>query len=210
MKILLADDHTIVREGIKGLLLSAYPFAVINVVSTAAELMAILPEQQWDVIISDISMPPGDSGLESIKLIRELLPKTPVIILSMHPVENYAVRAIKAGASGYLCKGEAAQELVKAVNHVLTGRKYFGPEVALAMADTIENQNGAFSSLENLSDRELEVFKMLASGIPVTDISKQLGLRNNTVSTFRAKIFEKMHFQNNLELIKYAVDHKIV
>jgi DNA-binding NarL/FixJ family response regulator len=209
MNILLADDHSIVREGIKVLLLAAYPFAAVTVVGSVSEMMKLLPEKKWDVIITDITMPPGDSGLEAIKLIREQLPKTPVIILSMHSVEQYAVRAIKAGASGYLNKAEASNELVKAVSCVLGGRKYLSSEVSMAMADTIENSD-ATQSIENLSNRELEVFKMMASGSNVTSIAKQLGLQTNTISAFRANIFEKMNFLNNTELIKYAVDHKFV
>jgi two-component system invasion response regulator UvrY len=172
--------------------------------------MQKVPLEKWDVIVLDISMPPGDSGLESIRQIKEQFPKTPVVVLSMHPVEQYAVRAIKAGASGYLHKSEAGQELIKAINHVLSGRRYLGAEVALAMADTIENSDNSLSSLEKLSDRELEVLKLLASGKQVADIAQKLGLRSNTVSTFRSKIFEKMNFQNNVELIKYAVTNKLV
>jgi two-component system invasion response regulator UvrY len=210
MTILLADDHVLIRDGIKFLLSAAYPLAAITVASDSVELLQKVPLEKWDVIVLDISMPPGDSGLESIRLIKEQFPKTPVVVLSMHPIDQYAVRAIKAGASGYLNKGEAGQELIKAINHVLSGRRYLGPEVALAMADTIEGIDNKPRSLEKLSDRELEVLKMLASGMPVADISKKLGLRSNTVSTFRSKIFEKMNFQNNVELVKYAVTNKLV
>ncbi len=209
MKILLADDHNIVREGVKVLLSGAYPFAEISVACSASEMMEKLGQEKWDVIISDITMPPGDSGLESIKLIRERVPKTPVIILSMHPVDQYAVRAIKAGASGYLTKGDASKDLIKAVNCVLSGKKYLSPEVALAMADTIENSE-ASHSIESLSNRELEVFKMMASGLSTTDIAQKLGLSTNTIGTFRAKIFEKMGFKGSLELIQYAVSNKLV
>jgi two-component system invasion response regulator UvrY len=209
MKILLADDHAIVRDGIMRLLAATYPFAQISTASDSTELFASLDREKWDVIITDISMPPRDSGLESIRQIREQLPKTPVIILSMHPIEQYAVRAIKAGASGYLTKGEAAHELIKAINHVMSGRRYLSAEVALAMADTIGNGD-EIQSVDNLSDRELEVFKMLASGIPVTGIAKQLRLSSNTISTFRSKIFEKMNFHGDVDMIKYAVEHRLV
>jgi DNA-binding NarL/FixJ family response regulator len=209
MKILLADDHVIVRDGIMRLLSGNYPFAQISTASDTNELFALLGQEKWDVIISDISMPPGDSGLESIRMIREQLPKTPVIILSMHPVEQYAVRAIKAGASGYLTKDQAGRELIKAVNHVLTGKRYLGTEVALAMADTIGNSDTTHS-VDKLSDRELEVFKMLASGKPVTAIAKDLNLSSNTVSAFRSRVFEKMSFHSDVEMVKYAVVHKLV
>jgi two-component system, NarL family, invasion response regulator UvrY len=121
MRVLLADDHTIVREGIKLLLSEAYPFAEIVDVSDSVDLMKKVYKEKWDVIICDISMPPGDSGLDSIKQIKEYSPKTPVIILSMHAPDQYAVRSIKAGAMGYLTKGAATLELVKAVNQVMSG-----------------------------------------------------------------------------------------
>lgn len=209
MKVLLADDHTIVREGIKLLLSEAYPFAEIVDVSDSIDLMKKVYKEKWDVIICDISMPPGDSGLDSIKQIKEYSPKTPVIILSMHAPDQYAVRSIKAGAMGYLTKGAATLELVKAVNQVMSGKKYLSPDVADVLADAFENSNKN-QSVENLSDREFEIFKLLASGKSVSDISKQLVLSPNTVSTFRARVFEKMGFQNNLELIRYAVDNKLI
>ncbi len=209
MKVLIADDHTIVREGIKMLLTEAYPFAQITDVSDSVDLIKLVLKQKWDVIICDISMPPGDSGLEAIKQIKEHSPGTPVIILSMHAPDQYAVRAIKAGASGYLTKGAATLELVKAVNQVLSGKKYLSPDVADALADAFEHGTNS-RSVENLSDREFEVFKLLASGKSISDIAKQLILSTNTISTFRSRIFEKMGFQNNMELIKYAVDSKLI
>jgi two-component system invasion response regulator UvrY len=208
MKILIADDHTIVREGVKMLLTESYPLAEITDVSDSASVIRNVNEKKWDVIICDISMPPGDSGLETIKQIKERSPKTPVLILSMHAPDQYALRAIKAGAMGYLNKGVATYELVKAVNCVLSGKKYLGQDVAYILADAVEH--GHDHSLEHLSDREFEVFKLLASGKGVADIAKQLMLSNNTVSTFRLRVFEKMGFKNNLELIKHAIDNRIV
>ena len=209
MKILIADDHTIVREGIIRILKEAFPFAEITDVCDSVDLIKQVLKGVWDVIICDISMPPGDSGVEAVKKIKELAPRTPVIILSMHAVDQYAVRAIKAGASGYLTKDTATLELVTAVNRVLSQRKYLSPEVADAMADAFENDNND-RSVENLSDREFEVFKLLASGKSVSEIAKQLILSTNTISTFRAKLNEKMGFHNNMELIKYAVDNKLI
>jgi two-component system invasion response regulator UvrY len=209
MRILIADDHTIVREGIKLLLIEAYPHADIVDVSDSVDLMKKIYKEKWDVVICDISMPPGDSGLEAIKQIKESSPKTPVVILSMHTPDQYAVRAIKAGAMGYLTKSAATLELVKAVNQVLSGRKYLSPDVADVLADAFENIHNA-QSIESLSDREFEVFKLLASGRSISDIAKQLILSTNTVSTFRGRIFDKMGFQNNLELIRYAVDNKLI
>lgn len=191
------------------LLTEAYPLAEIVDVSDSVDLMKSVYKEKWDVIVCDISMPPGDSGLEAIKQIKEHSPKTPVIILSMHAPGQYAVRAIKAGAMGYLTKGAATLELVKAVNQVLSGKKYLSPDVADALADAFEHQDTT-GSVKSLSDREFEVFKMLASGNSISDIARQLILSTNTVSTFRARIFEKMGFHNNLELIRYAVDNKLI
>lgn len=191
------------------LLTESYPAAEITDVSDAVDLMKQVLKKKWDVIICDISMPPGDSGLVVIKKIKEHAPGTPVIILSMHAPDQYAVRAIKAGASGYLTKGAATLELVKAVNQVLAGKKYLSADVANVLADAFE-QSERPCAVANLTDREFEVFKLLASGKSIADIARELILSNNTISSFRTKVFEKMGFQNNLELIKYAVDFKIV
>lgn len=208
MRILIADDHTIVRQGVKMLLTEAYPLAEITDVSDSASVIRNASATKWDVIICDISMPPGDSGLEAIKKIKEHAPKTPVLILSMHAPDQYALRAIKAGAMGYLNKGAATLELVTAVNRVISGKKYLSEDVAYILADAVEQKHD--QSVEHLSDREFEVFKLLASGKSVSDISKQLMLSTNTISTFRLRVFDKMGFRNNLELIKYAIDNKIV
>jgi two-component system invasion response regulator UvrY len=208
MKIIIADDHTIVREGIKLLLIEAFPFAEITDVCDSVDLLKLIRKEKYDVVICDISMPPGDSGLESIKQIKEIYPKLPIIILSMHSPDQYAVRTIRAGAVGYLTKASATRELVKAVNTVLSGKKYLSADVAVILADAFENSH--VQTVEALSDREFEVFKLLASGKPVSDIAKQLFLSTNTISTFRARIFEKMGFQNNLELVRYAIDHKLI
>jgi two-component system invasion response regulator UvrY len=209
MKILIADDHTIVRDGIIRVLEEAFPFGEIIGVSDTASLLQCVLDQKWDVIISDITMPPGDSGLDALKQIKEMSPATPVIIMSMHSAEQYAVRAFKSGAKGFLTKDAASLELVKAINTVLSGKKYVSEEVSMILADSfVINPNER--SVENLSNRELEVFKLLANGKSVTDIAKSLHLSSNTVSTFRMRIFEKMNFKNNLELIRYAVDSKLL
>ncbi|MEO8174107.1 MAG: response regulator transcription factor [Sediminibacterium sp.] len=208
MKILIADDHTIVREGVRMVLKEAYPFAEITEVSDSVSLLKQVTHETWDVIICDISMPPGDSGLDALIKIKQHAPHTPVIILSMHAADQYAVRAIKAGASAYLNKGTATRELVKAVNQVLSGKRYLSPEVADILADACEHGNKGHT-IDALSNRELEVFKLLASGKSVSEAAKELFLNTNTISTFRARIFEKMGFANIMELIKYAVDQRL-
>lgn len=209
MRILLADDHTIVREGIKMLLTEAYPSAEIIDVSDSIMLLEKFASENWDVIISDISMPPGDSGLDALQKIKSINPSIPVIILSMQAPEQYAVRAMKSGASAYLTKGAATLELVNAVNMVITGKKYVSPEVAYILADAFEN-NTHRKSIDQLSERELEVFKLLSSGKSISEISKELQLSGNTISTFRSRIFEKMGFHNNLELIRFALDQGFI
>jgi two-component system invasion response regulator UvrY len=209
MRILIADDHTIVREGIKMLLIEAYPFSEIVDVSDAEGLLKRALGEAWNVIISDISMPPGDSGLEAVKKIKAQTPGVPVIMLSMHAPEQYAVRAMQSGASGYLTKGAATLELVNAVNTVLSGKKYLTPEVVNVLADAFENNNNT-RNISNLSERENEVFRLLATGKTISEIARHLSLSTNTISTFRSRIFEKMDFHNNLELIKYAIDSKLV
>jgi two-component system invasion response regulator UvrY len=209
MKILIADDHTIFRKGVKLLLTETFPFAEITDVADSAELLKMLFKNKWDIIISDISMPPGDSGIETLKKIKEYAPGTPVIMLSMHTVKEYAVRAIKAGASGYIVKSADVSDFTKAVSVVLSGRKYLSPEVADAMADAFINDTENHT-IDSLSNREYEIFKLLAAGKTISDIANDLVLSRNTISTFRGKIFEKLGFQSNTELMKYAVDHKLI
>jgi two-component system invasion response regulator UvrY len=209
MKIILADDHVMVRSGVHRILQEAFPTSQIAEVGNANELLELVKQEPWDLVISDISMPPGDSGLDAIKKIKQFSPKTAVIIMSMHSPEMYAVRAIKAGAAGYLSKDMASTELVKAIEQVLSGRRYMSPEVAAILADAVGSQHEE-RSLDILSDREREVFQFLVQGHAITDIAKSLSLNANTISTFRARILEKMGFQNNMELIRYAVDNGLV
>ncbi len=191
------------------LLTEAYPTAEIVDVSEAESLLREVRNANWDVIISDISMPPGDSGLEAMQKIKQINPHIPVIILSMQSPEQYAVRAMKAGASAYLTKGAATLELVNAVNMVISGRKYVSPEIAYILADAFES-SAHKKDISKLSEREQEVFRSLAAGKTISEISKELGLSGNTISTFRARIFEKMGFQNNMELIRYALDNNLI
>jgi DNA-binding NarL/FixJ family response regulator len=209
MKILIADDHTIVREGIKLLLMEALPGADVVDVVDSASLLKLVYKEKWDVVITDISMPPGDSGLEAVKKIKEHSPSTPVIVFSMHSPDQYAVRAMRAGAAGYLTKSAAAPELVTAVKQVRTGKRYISDDVALALAGAFEKK-GMDRSIESLSDRELEVFKLLAVGKSVSEIANELILSINTINTFRGRLLDKLNFQNNMQLIRYAVDNRLV
>lgn len=209
MKIILADDHVMVRSGVHRILQEAFPASQIAEVGNTTELLELVKQEPWDLVISDISMPPGDSGIDAIKKIKHIAPKTAVIMMSMHSPELYAVRAIKAGAAGYLSKDMASTELVKAIQQVLSGRRYMSPEVAAVLADAVGSGHEE-RSLNILSEREKEVFQLLVQGLAIIDIAKKLSLNTNTISTFRARILEKMGFQNNMELIRYAVDNGLV
>jgi two-component system, NarL family, invasion response regulator UvrY len=208
LKILIADDHTVVRKGLKQILLEEFHSALVEEVADAEELLKKLMKGEWDVVISDLSMP-GRSGLEALQQIRQYYPKLPVLILSAHSEEHYAIRVLKAGAAGYLSKDSAAEELVKAVNRVLSGRKYITSSIAEKLADTLDHDNGKLSH-ENLSDREFEVLKLLAAGKSVSDIAASLSLSVTTVSTYRARVMVKMNMKTNADLTLYAVENKLI
>ncbi len=208
MKVLIADDHTIVREGLKRILLEAFPFCEITDVCDGADLLKKALHEKWDIIISDITMP-GQSGIEVLKQIKEYAPNIPVLMLSMHAPEQYAVRAIKAGASGYLTKESAPFELVNAVEKILGGRKYITAQVAEVLAESIE-QNIDKPPHEILSDREFEVLKLIAQGQTISKIGEILILSVNTISTYRTRIMEKLNIHNNADLVKYSMKHNLI
>jgi two-component system invasion response regulator UvrY len=208
LRILIADDHTIVRTGLKQILLEAFPGALIGEAGDAETLLKKVFTAEWDVVISDLSMP-GKSGLEALSEIKQQQPKLPVLILSIHSEEQYALRVLKAGASGYLNKDLAADELVKAVNRVLLGRKYITAAVAEKLADKLDMDCDK-PAHENLSDREFAVFKLIASGKSVSDIAHILSLGVTTVSTYRARILEKMNMKTNAALTRYAIEYHLV
>jgi two-component system invasion response regulator UvrY len=207
-RILIADDHAIVRKGLKQLLLEEYPTAIIEEADNTENLIKKVIAKKWDVVICDMSMP-GRSGLDALKQIKQISPKLPVLIMSMYPEEQYAPRVLKAGASGYLSKDSIHDELIKAVQTVLLGRKFITVSIAEALI-------GAFDSTTDqplhslLSDREFEVLKFLAAGKSVSEIATQLSLSSNTVSTYRARILEKMYMRTNAELTRYAIEKKLI
>lgn len=208
MKILIADDHSVVRKGLRLILTEEYPHAQIDEVADAVDLLKKVSKETYDVIISDISMP-GRSGVEIIKEVKDFAPKTPLLVLSVHAAEEYAVRAIKAGASGYLTKDSAPDELIKAVEYILRGKRYITPEISELLADAY-GDNLDKPPHENLSNREFEVMKFIAAGKSISEMAESLSLSVNTISTYRARILEKMHMHTNTELIKYAIEHKLV
>ncbi|HEY4150850.1 MAG TPA: response regulator transcription factor [Chitinophagaceae bacterium] len=208
VRIIIADDHTVVRKGLKQILIEAFPSALIEEVSDAEELLKKVMKSEWDVVISDLSMP-GRSGLESLQQIKQHYPRLPVLILSVHSEEHYAIRVLKAGASGYLSKDTASDELVKAVNRVLLGKKYITASIAEKLASTLDHDSDK-SSHEHLSDREFEVLKLIATGKSVSEIATMLSLSVTTVSTYRARILSKMNMKTNADLTLYAIENKLM
>ena len=209
MRILIADDHAVIRRGLKQILLDEYPSAEIEEAADAEAAIKKSITGNWDVIISDLSMP-GRSGLDLFQHIKQHFPKLPVLILSIHPEEQYAIRALKAGAAGYLNKEAAPEELVLAVQRVLQGRKYISASIAEKMADELDREKTNKASHELLSDRELDVFKLIAGGTSVTDISEKLSLSITTVSTYRARIMNKMNMKSNADLTRYALENNLI
>lgn len=208
IRILIADDHSVVRKGLKQILLEGFPGAEIDEVADTDSMIKKVMTAEWDVVISDLSMP-GRSGLEGLQQIRQINSKLPVLILSIYPEEQYAIRLLKAGASGYLNKDMAPEELVNAVQRVLLGKKYITPAIAEKLASVLE-QSSEREPHEILSDREFSVLKMLAVGKSVSEIAETLYLSVTTVSTYRARILTKMALKTNADLTLYALEHKLM
>jgi two-component system, NarL family, invasion response regulator UvrY len=208
MKILIGDDHSVVRRGLIQILKEAYPFAVITEAVDGAEMFKYALKNTYEIIISDISMP-GRSGIDFIKELKDVQPKTPILILSIHPAEQYAVRTIKAGASGYINKESAPEELIIAVKQLLTGKKFITQDVAEILFDFRGNHSNK-PVHETLSNREFEVFKLIASGQSSLQIAKHLSLSANTVSTYKTRLLEKMNLKNIADITRYAIENKLL
>jgi DNA-binding NarL/FixJ family response regulator len=208
IRLLIADDHTIVREGLKQILADTRDIAVIGEANSGQEVIKKVGAGDYDLVLLDISLP-GMSGLDVLKQIRLLKPSLPVLILSMYPEEQYAIRSLRAGASGYLTKESAPEELISAIHKVASGRKYITESLAERIA--IDWDKEKLKPLhEMLSDREYQVFCMIASGKTVKEISKLLSLSIKTVSTHRARILKKMQMKNSAQLTHYAIKHNLV
>lgn len=208
IKILVADDHTIVREGLKQIVGDVGDMVVADEAGNGQEALQKIREGDYDVILLDISMP-GRSGLEVLKDIRAEKPKLPVLILSMHSEEQYAIRALRAGASGYLTKASAPDELIGAIRKVSRGRKYVTASLAEKLALELD-VDADKPPHEMLSDREYQVMLMLASGKSVKEIADELCLSVKTISTYRSRILEKMNMKKNAELTLYAIQNHLV
>lgn len=208
LKILIADDHPIVRTGLKQILDEAPVKLVCQEAKDGREVLRKTAGQDFDLVLLDIAMP-GVNGLDCLKQIKKEKPRLPVLIISMYPEEQYAVRALKAGASGYLTKQSAPDELLLAIKKVLSGGKYVSASLAEKMAWQLE-KDGAEHPHETLSDREYEVLRLIASGKTASRIAAQLCLSVKTVSTYRARILLKMKLKNNAELTHYAIRNHLV
>jgi len=203
IKVLIADDHAVVRQGLKRILQDTHEMVVAGEAVNGQEVLKKVRAEAWDVVILDISMP-GHSGLDILKELEHERPKLPVLVLSMHSEDQFAMRVLRAGASGYLTKDSAPDELVKAVRKVASGGKYVSPLLAEKMAFEIGPDSNKLPH-ETLSDREFQVLRMIGSGMSVTEIAKELALSPKTVSSFRSRILDKMHLRNNADIIRYVV-----
>jgi len=208
IRILIADDHAIVRKGLIQILREEYPTAKIGEVEDAEHLFHKAITDEWDVVICDLSMP-GRSGLDALHQLKQAYPKLPVLIMSMHPEDQYALRVLKAGASGYLGKDTIHEDLIRAIQTVLLGKKFITPSVAEKLAEAF-NADADQVLHETLSDREFDVLKLLASGKSVSEIAEQLSLSVTTVSTYRARIMKKMNMHSNAELTRYALEKNLI
>ena len=207
LRILIADDHSVVRLGLQAILKKEFPSAIIVLVVNGDELLKEVIKSDWDLVISDLSMP-GTGGLEALQQIKNIQPKLPVLILTIYTEESYALTVLKAGAAGFLNKDMSAEELVKAVHHILSGRKY----ITASMAEKLTEQFAPDSPKlphEHLSKREFEVLKLIGQGKSVAEIAKALSVAVSTVSTFRAKILYKMSLKTNTDVMLYTINNKL-
>ena len=208
LKILIADDHAVVRRGLKQILLEEYPSAQIGEAADAESLVTEVINNTWNIVICDMNMP-GRSGLDALSQIKQIAPTLPVLIMSMYPEDQYALRVLKAGASGYLAKETIHDHLIQAIQTVQLGKKFITPSVAEKLADAVRDDAGQ-EPHELLSDREFDVFKLLAGGKSVSEIAQQLSLSTTTVSTYRTRIMGKMNIKSNADLTRYALERKMI
>ncbi|HJU82941.1 MAG TPA: response regulator transcription factor [Holophagaceae bacterium] len=208
LRMLLVDDHTILRSGLRKILEDEFPGAVVGEAGHAEEALDRLRREAWDLLVLDISLP-GRSGLDLLPEIKAMLPRLPVLVLSMYGEQQFAVRALKAGASAYLTKERAAEELIRAIRTVLAGRRYIGESLAEKLAAHVAHDQER-PPHERLSAREFEVFRRIAAAKGISEIAEELGLSVKTVSTYRTRILDKMGMASNAELMQYAIRQGLV
>lgn len=206
IKIIIADDHPVVRKGLKQILSEETDVELVKEARNDSEVLNLLHAHDWDAVVLDITMP-GRGGLELLTELKRLRPKLPVLVLTVHPEDQYAVRALKEGASGYMNKESAPEELVQAIRKIIRGGKY----VSAALAEKLASMIGAEAQPhENLSIREYQVMLLIASGKTISEIAEEMSLSIKTISTYRTRILEKMEMTNNVELARYAMKHNLI
>lgn len=208
IRVLIADDHAIVRQGLRQILSDTEDMVVAGEAANGVEALQRVREAQWGVVLMDVSMP-DRNGIDALKMIKKEFPRLPVLVLSMYPEDQYAIRALKAGASGYLTKQSAPEQLVQAIRTVAAGRKYVSASLAEELASAIQDDSEK-PLHERLSDREYQTLCMIASGKTLSQIALELNLSVKTVSVYRARLLEKMRMKNNAELTHYGLKHELV
>ncbi|OGU15404.1 MAG: DNA-binding response regulator [Ignavibacteria bacterium GWB2_35_12] len=208
IRIIIADDHSVVRRGLKQIFDETHDLQVVDEASSGNELLDKVRHNSYDVVILDISMP-GKDGLDTLKELKNLKPELPVLVFTVFPEEQYAVRILKAGAAGYLNKESEPEEMLDAIRKVSQGRKYISPGLAELLAANLDI-SGETPIHDSLSDREFQVMCMIASGKTISDIAKELSLSINTISTYRIRILEKLNLKNNAEITHYALKNRLV
>jgi two-component system invasion response regulator UvrY len=204
IRIIIADDHPILRAGMVSVLNASPDLRVVAEAGNGAEVLRAMRDTPFDVLLLDVSMP-GKSGLDLMRQVRKDNPRLPILIVSSFPEDQYALRSIRAGASGYITKMSAPGELVSAVRTVATGRKYITPAIAEMLAEAVERPDNA-TPHEGLSDREFQTMKMIAAGHSLTEIAEVLCISVKTVSVYRSRVLEKMRMKSNVELTRYVVE----
>jgi two-component system invasion response regulator UvrY len=209
IRILIVDDHAIVRHGLRALLSDEFRGAAFGEASDAQQALEQLRTREWDVALLDITLLPGRSGLDVLKELKAEWPRLPVLVLSAHPEDQFAVRVLKAGAGGYMTKGSASEELPKAIRKILAGGRYVSPALAEKLALGVQ-KDLTRTPHEALSDREYEVMSRIGSGKTVTEIAEELSLSAKTISTYRTRVLEKLGVKNSAEIVQYAVRNGLV
>lgn len=208
IKILMADDHAIVRRGLRQILNESSAPCQVDEASSGQEVLKKVYDGTFDILVLDISLP-DRNGLELAREIKSVKPKLPILMLSVHPEEQYAIRALKAGVAGYLNKESAPEQLVQAIERIVAGGRYISPALAETLAATVGGE-GESEPHETLSDREFTVLLRIGAGKSVSEIADELGLSVKTVSTYRTRILEKMNMNSNADLIRYVIDYELV
>ncbi len=208
MRIMIVDDHAVVRRGLISLLSDAFPGAVFAEAADTLKALSLFRESKWDVALLDITLP-GKSGLDLLKDLKAEWPRLPVLVLSGHPEDQFAVRVLKAGAGGYMTKESAPEELAKAIRKILAGGQYVSPTLAEMLAVGVK-KDSTRTPHETLSDREYEVMSHIAAGKTVTEIAEELSLSAKTISTYRTRVLEKLGVKNSAKIVQYAVRNGLV